>query len=91
MNMQLISLKELIANAEDKTGSKAALARALKIQRPRLYDYIDGNRPPDDIIIGRLAEIVGGNPIETICIIKKEIEPENAEIWDRWYEGFGKW
>lgn len=35
-------------------------------------------------MIGKLAEYIGRDPVETILICKKETDKENAGLWENW-------
>lgn len=82
-------LQSLIRQAETKAGSQIKLADILGVQRPRLADYKAGRRVPDDILIGRLADYLGINPIDTILLCKLETEDEEkATLLRTW---LNKW
>ena len=77
-------LIKLIETAEEKAGSQKDLAKRFGLHRVRLADYKAGRRLPDDVVIGKLAEYIGRDPVETILICKKETDKENAGLWENW-------
>ena len=79
---------QLIEKAEKKAGTQQNLAKLMNIRYHRFGDYKAGRRTPDDELIGKLAEYVGLNPIETILECKLDLENEKATLWKEW---LNKW
>ena len=74
-------IKELINQAVTKAGDKSALARTIKEQRPRISEYETHKRPPTDTFVLKLADYLGLDKGKTLYEVKKEIDPENAYLW----------
>lgn len=74
-------IKELINQAVRKAGDKSALARTIKEQRPRISEYETHKRPPTDTFVLKLADYLGLDKGKTLYEVKKEIDPENAYLW----------
>lgn len=77
-------LSKLIRMAEAKAGSQQNLSKKFNIDYRRLGEFKAKKKFPKDLLVCQLADFVGLNPIETMIAIKKEQEPENAELWESW-------
>ena len=74
-------IQEIIDKAEKKAGNKSALARIVKEDRPRIYNFYKLERMPSEEFILRIADYLGLDKGETLYNIKLELDPENAELW----------
>ncbi len=77
-------LQILIKKAEMKAGSQQELAKKFNVIYNRFGDYKAGRRKPDDVLIFKLAEYIGLDPVQTFLEVKAEIDKENAEYWNKW-------
>jgi transcriptional regulator with XRE-family HTH domain len=55
-----------------KIDTDYALAKALDIPRPRIHDYMNGKRKPDEFACFKIAETLGREPAEIIAEVNAE-------------------
>lgn len=76
-----MDLRNLIDLAAEKTGSKAALARAMNKQAPRISEWYRGEQKPDAHEIAYMAERAGLPVLETVAEIEAQMDERYAAIW----------
>lgn len=76
-----MNLKELIDQAADQSGGKAALARAMEKKPPRISEWYNGTAKPDAHEIAYLAECAGLPILETVAEIESQLDERYSSIW----------
>ena len=77
-------LKDLIESCKERLGSYEKLAWALEIDPTVISNWKAEKRKPNTLQIMQMAEIVGFDKYQTLCLIMEEIDTKNAEQWRKW-------
>lgn len=77
---------ELLDRAKAVTGSDYATAKQLSTSKQRISNIRHGLHGMDEWIAGRLAEMVGEDPLNTICTLREQKASTHREKsdWKRW-------
>jgi hypothetical protein len=78
-----MDVRTLIDLAANQLGSKAALARAMNKQPPRISEWYRGEQKPDAHEIAFLAECAGLPILETVAEIESQLDERYAHIWEK--------
>ena len=77
-------LKELIESGKERLGTYEKLAWALEVSPTLISDWKGKRKKPNAIQIMQMAEIVGFDKYQTLCLVMEEIDIKNAELWRKW-------
>ena len=77
-------LKELIEAGKERFGSYEKLACRLDVLPPVISDWKAGRKKPNTIQVMQMAEFVGFDQLQTLCLVMQEIDMKNAELWKKW-------
>ena len=80
-------IRYVFEEAVKKSGSQKKLGEMLGIPQQHISDFVNykkGKRKPTDVQIGKAAEYIGLEPVDTIVGCKKETDKENAGLWENW-------
>ncbi len=82
--MNELTLKRLIDLARLNKGTYKEIAKELGISQGKVSNWIRKEYQPSPIEIMKLADIAGLEPSTTLFDIMKELDTENAELWNMW-------
>ncbi len=77
-------LKELIESGKERLGTYEKLAWALEVSPTLISDWKGKRKKPNAIQIMQMAEIVGFDKYQTLCLVMEEVDTKNAELWKKW-------
>lgn len=77
-------LRELIERCKERLGTYEKLSWALEVTPSNISDWKAGRKKPNTIQVMQMAEIVGFDKYQTLCIVMEEIDTKNAELWRKW-------
>ena len=77
-------LKELIEKCKERFGSYEKLAWELEISPTLISDWKAKRKKPNTIQVMQMAEFVGFDKYQTLCLVMEEIDTKNAELWKKW-------
>jgi hypothetical protein len=76
-----MNIRELVDLAAATYGSKAALAREMQKQPPRISEWYRGEQKPDAHEIAFMAKAAGLPVLETVAEIEAQLDERYAQIW----------
>ena len=77
-------LNELIETCKLRFGSYEKLGDRLDIDPTVISHWKSGKRKPNTIQVMQMAEFVGFDQYQTLCLVMEEIDTKNAELWKKW-------
>ena len=77
-------LRELIERCKERLGTYEKLSWALEVTPSNISDWKAGRKKPNTIQVMQMAEIVGFDKYQTLCLVMEEIDTKNAELWRKW-------
>ena len=77
-------LRELIERCKERLGTYEKLSWALEVTPSNISDWKAGRKKPNTIQVIQMAEIVGFDKYQTLCLVMEEIDTKNAELWRKW-------
>jgi hypothetical protein len=77
-------LKDIIEMCKMRFGSYEKMAEKMDIDPTVICHWKAGRRKPNTIQIMQMAEFVGFDKYQTLCLVMEEIDETNAEIWKNW-------
>lgn len=76
-----MDMRTLIDLAAEAAGSKAALAREMNKQAPRISEWYRGEQKPDAHEIAFLARKAGLPVLQTVAEIEAQMDSRYSDIW----------
>ena len=77
-------LNDLIERCKIHLGSYEKLSWKLEVAPSVISDWKGKRKKPNAIQIMQMAEIVGFDKYQTLCLVMEEIDIKNAELWRKW-------
>ena len=77
-------LNDLIEMCKERLGSYEKLPWKLEIAPTVISDWKAKRREPNAFQVMQMAEIVGFDKYQTLCLVMEEIDTRNAELWKKW-------
>ena len=77
-------LDDLIEACKIRFGSYEKLSDRLDIDATVISHWRSRNRKPNTVQIMQMAEYVGFDQFQTLCLVMEEIDKTNAELWKNW-------
>ena len=77
-------LNDLIEMCKERLGSYEKLSWKLEIAPTVISDWKAKRRKPNAFQVMQMAEIVGFDQYQTLCLVMEEVDTKNAEQWKKW-------
>ena len=77
-------LKDIIELNKSRFGSYEKLADKLDITPNIISDWKAGRRKPNTFQIMQMADFIGYEPYQVLCLVMEELDDEHKEIWRKW-------
>ena len=77
-------LNDLIEKCKERLGSYEKLAWELEVDPTVISNWKSKRRKPNTIQVMQMAEFVGFDQYQTLCLVMEEIDIKNAELWRKW-------
>ncbi len=77
-------LKEMIEAGKDKYGTYERLGEQLDVSAQLVSDWKYKRKKPNAVQIMQMADLLGFDKYQTLCLVMEEIDIKNAELWRKW-------
>lgn len=77
-------LRELIELNKKKFRTYDNLAKRLGVYPSYISEWKSGVRTPTTTQIMQMADFVGYNPLQVLCIVMEDLDEEHKELWNKW-------
>ncbi len=77
-------LKEIIEKGKERFGTYERLGEQLDVSAQLVSDWKHKRKKPNAVQVMQMADLVGFDKYQTLCLVMEEIDTKNAELWEKW-------